>query len=853
MTIYQASTKTVEEVEKLLKSSLTQGLSSDQAAQREQEYQAARIGPSYVSSWSLLYRQFRSPFIYLLVASSLISFFLGDYTNSVMILVILLLNALLSFFQEYRAEQALRILRGYIGTQNKVLRDGMLIFIKSTDIVPGDIVVLEAGDAIPADIRFIKAYNLMIDESSLTGESAPVAKTTQVLISTPKTPQDTSNSGFLGTTVTSGKGTGIVIAIGNQTSFGEISQLTTQTIRESGFHKNILRFSQFMLALVVITLLGVFIFNLVLKGPENIVNLLLFSVALAVSITPEALPVITTFSLTRGALLLARQQVIVKRLSAIEDMGSIDLLCTDKTGTLTENILKVADTYSYQQENPLFYAVLGTSVHAKQTSLDPFNTALWQALDQHDQQTAQQAAQAVLINILPFSSEILHTTVLVNYEQRYILVARGVYEKIMPMLSEISQQDQRSIDTWISNQERNGKRALVIAYKYVANPIIDLAHEEHDLKLAGMVSFEDPIKKTVSSALAKARTLGITIKILTGDSKDVATAIARQIGLITAEDQVITGEQFSKLSFDRKQKQIENVVIFARVSPQQKYEIVSMLKKNHVIGFLGDGINDAPALKAAQVGIAVHTAVALAQDAADIILLKKSLHVIVNGIETGRIVFANTVKYIKTTLSTNIGNFYSIALSSFFIPFLPLLPLQILLINLIADFPMIAISTDTTDRVDIVRPGSYNFQELLFTILLFAPVSSLYDFVFFGFFYHKDPAVLQTNWFIESCLTGIIVIFSLRTRYVCFKSQRPSVQLISLAILASALALVLPYTALGQRLFSFITPSAYDVALVIVIVLAYFITNEIIKLFYYYYRNSTQQKNHNQQRHARAP
>lgn len=825
---------TIEPLESLfvrLKTS-SSGLSTDEAKKRQTQYGVNKLEQKKFGWLSILMRQFTLPFIYLLCAASVISLFLGNIIEALLIIFFILINSLLGFYQEYKAQQTVQMLNKYLVSQSKVWRDNHLVMVDSEMLVPGDVIMLEPGDIIPADVRFIQEHNLMVDESELTGESSPVKKISEPLEQPAQELFNAFNIGNAGTIVVQGKAIAVVLAIGEESYRGGISKLSLNVIRETIFAREIGEFSHFIIIVISITLVVVFIINLIIKGSHaNIAELLIFSIALAVTITPEALPIVITFCLSRGALHLARNKVVVKRLSAIEDLGSIDILCSDKTGTLTENKLAVAEIYGDDSQKILLYGALASSSMFEHSShlINPIDRAFWMKLD-HEQQRELYSYQKRYE--VPFDPLRLRNDVIVENDHTYDLIVRGVVDTIIDRC--LNAEKQKAI-AWSQDQEKKGNRVIVIAHKLLseAADYKTEAMNEKDLILLGMVSLFDPIKSDVANALIKAQKLGVTIKILTGDSAEVAGTVGYTIGLVKNPADVMTGSEFDRLPEEEKQSAVYDYAIFARVTPEQKFSIIQLLQEKNQVGYLGDGINDAPALKVAHVGLAVQGAVDSARDAADIILLKKSLNIIVDGIYEGRIVYANTIKYIKTTLASNFGNFYSVAISSLFINYLPMLPLQILLVNLLSDLPMIALSGDTVEGDELRSPKSYNFKDIIIFCTFLGLVSSIFDFILFAFFYRMMPKILQTNWFIESILTELVLIYSLRTRKLFFKAKFPSWSLLSLTLLAGIITIILPFTQFGQHFFSFIMPKTSHLMIVLLLVVLYAVATEITKLCYY--------------------
>jgi Mg2+-importing ATPase len=816
------------------------GLSLAEAKKRLVEHGPNELTAHQVRWWQILGRQFKSPFTYLLFFAVALSFFLHEITDGAIILIFIAINAVLGFVQEFHSEKSLKLLESYIVPEARVLRQGTVQRIKSSDLVPGDILLLEAGDIISADARFISVQSLVVDESILTGESAPVTKVADGLNVSKNELAAALNIGFSGTKVVSGEARGVVIGTGKQTEIGEISRLTIETKPVSSFELGIRKFSRFILLMISVILLILFLVNIIIKGSSaNIPELLLFSIALAVGVVPEALPVVTTIAFSRGAIRLARHKVVVKRLSAIEDLGSVEILCTDKTGTLTENSLTVKEIFATDQKECLKLAALASASfeEKKRDANNSFDLALLKKVAPSDK---EKLSAILRISELPFDPERKRNSVLVNYQASPTLIVRGAPETIMSLCKDLGKSKMVEVKEWLKNEGLNGRRVIAIATKKVAqkNKTYDAGLED-DLVFQGMISFVDPIKKTTGEAIERAKKLGVMIKILTGDNREVAGAVAKEIGLISKIDEVITGEELFKESLDNQKLLVERYHVFARVSPEQKYKIVQLLREHKEVGYLGEGINDGPALKMAHVGIVVSGASAIAKDAADIVLLQNSLLVIIEGIKEGREIFSNIIKYIKLTLISNFGNFYAVATAALILPFLPMLPIQILLLNLLSDFPMIMISTDKVDIEELRRPKTYNIREVILIALILGIVSTIFDFVFFAVFRNSPSSVMQTYWFIGSVLTELVLIFSIRTRGLFLKARRISTWLCGVIFTATCITVLIPYSAFGKSVFHFITPSSSYLAMVLGIVALYFISTESIKLLYYRFTNHT--------------
>lgn len=787
------------------------GLSTQQVEKLQQQYGSNTLVKQRITGWSILLRQFKSSFVYLLIGAAVLALVLGEMIDGIMVIIFVGINALLGFFQEYRSEKTSQLLKQYTVPHTKVRRDGIKQAIASTDIVPGDIILLEAGDIIPADGRIIFAVDCMVNETVLTGESVPITKTVAPLAEPTDEIYEATNILFAGTALVSGEATAMVVATGSATAMGEVAKLTIETKRVSSFEVEINHFSRFILRLVVITLICVFLVNLLLKGTTDWVDLVIFAIALAVGVIPEGLPVVTTFSLSRGARRLAKQHVVVKRLTAIEDLGGIEVLCTDKTGTITENKLTVAEVIGVDQAMTLQYAALAASedVH------DPFDIALCQAANTKPGQRTEE---------IPFDPERRRNSVLVNGE----LIVRGAPEVICGFC------DCPPLDDWMARQGKSGRRVIAVAKKTWSKKSYEVTDEQTKLTYIGAISFVDPIKASTVQAIADAKQLGVAVKVLTGDSKEVAGAVAAEVGLIEQAEHAMLGEELEVLPHDKQLQAVREHHVFARVSPQQKYHIIQLLQEQKLqVGFLGEGINDAPALKVANISLVVQGASDIAREAADVILLKQSLEVIIDGIREGRAVFTNTMKYIQATLSSNFGNFYAVAIVSLFIDFLPMLPLQILLVNLLSDFPMISIAADRVDQAELRKPKNYHVKDILLLATFLGIVSTIFDFIYFALFRNLPPSGLQTNWFIGSILTELLFLFSIRTPGLFTRGIRPAPVILLLSVVAAALTIAIPFTSIGHDIFQFTSPTLNQLLIIFAVAAIYLVVTETIKLLYF--------------------
>ena len=841
MSFSEYTVKNINDTVESLKTSIN-GLTKKQVALAQKKYGFNEIKTRNVNAFAVLFRQFKSPFCYLLLIAAAISILIGQLDDSIAVLAFIAINVVIGFFQEYRAEKAVSLLNKFIPQRIKVLRDSKEEIIDEKFLVPGDIILLEAGDLVPADSRAINLQNFLVNESALTGESVPVSKIIDELSSAEEEIFKAKNIIFSGSLVVSGKAQAIVVATGKDTVFGNVIKAISGIRREGTYEKGILYFCKLIMRIVVVTIVLIFGVNILLKGVGNIFELLLFSVALIVSILPEALPAVVTFALSKGSLQMAKQNVVVKRLSAIEDLGNIEILCTDKTGTLTQNKMSLEQTVSSDKKKCLLYGVLsgapiGSGEKIKEKILNPFDAALYQRVSDD---ILRESKKFKIVSELPFDSYRMRSAFLVEsvrprgYPEKFLIV-KGASESIIKNCSKFSGNlDKKEIKEEVEKQGKDGKRVLAIAYKKINKEKETIGvKDEKQLTFLGYFVFDDPIKTTAKEAMELSKKLGVKIKIITGDSKEVAGYVARKTGLAAGLEDIISGEELEKLQKEEFDDACEGKTIFARISPDLKHKIIKSLQKKYEVGFMGEGVNDAPALKTADVGIAVVEASDVAREASDVILLQKDLRVIINGIKDGRMIFANINKYIKTALANNFGQFYSMAAISLFINFLPMLPVQILLSNILSDLPLIFIATDSVDVEELRKPKAYELHNVLPLIVSLALVGTLFDFIFFTIFGKSQPATVQTLWFIEGLLTDILLIFVVRTRHLFWKAKRPGFWLSFSTILAGIIIVALPFLKFGQELFHFVTPQVIPLLVVLLLVIIYFVVSEVVKLIYF--------------------
>ncbi len=786
-----------------------QGLSTAEVTRRQSQYGRNELPQPRFRFLRLLARQFKSIFIALLLLAAVVTFLLGEPFDAAFILFFVFIGVALSLFQEYKSNATADTLQSYLVRTITVRRDNVDVEVPTAEIVPGDILKLESGEIVPADAVIRFASGFQVDETTFTGESIPLTKIAH------EDGKFSNDSRLLqGTVVVRGLAYAEVTATGGETCLAKIAQVTAGIESVSEVTKGVDRISTFILRVTLITLLFVVLANVLIEGAEaDIPHLLIFAIALAVSVIPEALPLVMTFSLSHGALRLAKRSVIVKRLSSVQDLGSIEILCTDKTGTITENKLVYQNDYLIPGSpwHPLILSRL-TAHDLNEKHPEPFDRATNEALGA--EQCAVVAAYE-LVEEEPFDPALRSNGARLRHESGAELhVRRGSPEYFI----EQGLVSRDEVGEWLADEESQGRRVLGVGYD-----------TGEGMRFGGFVSFADVLKSTTAKTLGQARDLNVAVTIITGDSLRVAEAIGRQVELVSRTEEVMEADAFFDLPEREQDELIGNIRVFARTTPEQKLQLVQLLKKRYTVGFLGEGINDAAALKAANVSLVVQSASDVARETADIILLKSDLRVIVEGIRLGRETHANTLKYIRSTLISNFGNFYSVAIASLFITFLPMLPKQLLLLNLLSDFPMMAIAFDRVSKTEVARPQKYDFRSLYIIFITLGLVSTVFDFMWFALFYQEGQAILQTNWFIGSVLTEILILFSLRSMLPVQQSGWPApiiIWLSGLAIMSTILIPIIPFTA---HYFEFTTPSWSDLGLIVSLALVYLLVTEIVK------------------------
>lgn len=819
----------------------------------EANRQLKEIGPNsiadqvHASLLKLAIRQFESPLVLILLFGAAVSLGLREWVDASIILAIVLGSTLIGFTQEYRASNAIADLRQRLALTARVLRDGEIRTLPTSQIVPGDVILLSAGNLIPADGTILEAKDFLVSEAALTGESFPVEKRPgEIAADTPMSAR--TNFVFLGTSVQSGTATVRVTETGLRTAFGAIVARLKSQPPETEFSRGIRHFGYLLLRVMVLIVLFVLTVNLLLGRP--LVESLLFAVALAVGLSPELLPAIVSVTLSSGARLMARSGVIVRHLEAIENLGSIDVLCTDKTGTLTEGVVVLSDTTDPKGTSSYEIRQLAFLNAAFESGIEnPLDAAIVAA----GQKVGLTTDKYKKIDEIPYDFLRKRLTIVVAPDAspgRHQMIVKGAFSNVLDICTTIDRDgaatplddaQRAQLEGYYSAKGAEGFRVLAIATKTVDAKASYQRDDESDLSFVGFLLFFDPPKPEAQKTIRDLAALGINIKILTGDNRYVSAHIAEAIGLDPKS--ILTGSDIAKMKDESLWHLASQTQLFAEIDPQQKERIVRALQRTgHAVGYLGDGINDAPSLHAADVGISVDQAVDVARESADVILVERDLDVLRRGVEEGRRTFANTLKYITITTGANFGNMISMALATPLLPFLPLVAKQILLNNFLSDLPSIAISTDRVDADRIASAQRWKIGDIQKFMIVFGLISTAFDLVTFGtllWIFGSDEAVFQTAWFTESLLTELAVLLVLRTRGPALKS-RPSTLLLVSTLAITVMALAIPNIGPIARAFNFVPLSLALIVTVIGIVMAYVAATECAKIlvFRYAHRNT---------------
>ncbi len=832
------------------------GLSTEEAEDRTGIYGRNLLKPQKRFSTVVLFlSQFKSPIILILLAAAILSFFLKDVSDGTIILSIIIISGGLGFWQEFRAANAVKKLLETISVNVNVLRDGSDIEIPLEEVVPGDIIIFNAGDIVPADCRILQSRDLFVNESTLTGETYPVEKNPDSGILPAELPiSKRINSLFMGTNVVSGTGHAVAVKTGKNTEFGKVSEKLKLRPAETEFEHSIKRFGYFLMEVTTILVIAIFAFNMFLKRP--FLDSFLFAMALAVGLTPQLLPAIISVNLSRGSKKLADLKVIVKRLSSIENFGSMNIICSDKTGTLTEGVMQLDSAMGIdgkKSNKTSFYAYINS--YYETGFVNPIDEAIrnslkfdltgYEKIDEIPYDFIRKRLSILVTvqrdkSVLKDKDDKSNKKSQTGKEDKNLLITKGSFKNILDVCSyaetpevEIVEIDRikDNLQKTFESYSNDGLRVISLAYKETDSG--GTRESESGMIFLGFITFMDNLKQGISETVKDLKSLGITLKIITGDNKIVAACIAEKAGL--TEPKILIGQDLLKISDEALVKQVSSIDLFAEIEPNEKERIIIALKKaGNVVGYMGDGVNDASALYAADVSISVNSAADVAKEAADIVLLEKDLEVLVDGVREGRAIFANTLKYVYMATSANFGNMFSMAGASLFLPFLPLLPKQILMTNLLTDFPEMTIATDNVDREMVTAPRKFNMKFIRNFMLIFGLISSIFDYATFGvllLIMHSTQVQFRTGWFLESVISAAVIVLAVRTRRPFFKSK-PGKYLLIATLVIVAVTVAIPYTPLGA-VFGFQPLPVYFLLVILLILVLYIGTVELVKRTFY--------------------
>ncbi len=774
--------------------------------------------------------QFKSPLMILLLGSVLLSAFLGDNTDGIIILFIVLSTGSLSFYQERNAGRVVDKLQSMIALKSNVLRDGKETGVISSQAVRGDVIIFNAGDLIPADCLIIEANELYVNEASLTGESFPVRKFPGVTDGLTELSKRT-NCLWEGTNIVSGNAKALVTNTGSNTIFGSIAQSVSETT-ETAFEKGIKDFGFFLMKITFI--LSIFILVVNILNNKSVIESALFALALAVGMAPELLPAITTIAMSAGAKRMLDKKVIVKKLTSIQNLGEVNLLCTDKTGTITEGTIKVTELTDFAGNESEFVKELAFwNAFYESGYSNPIDEAL-KLLTLKEQTKTEKTGE------IPYDFIRKRLSIAVRTGRGNFFISKGAFDEIIKICTKLRTENGNIEDirphlTELENKFKKygdgGLRVISICYKNT--DAVNLTKEdEKDMIFAGFILLQDPVKAGIAEAMHELDKSGVKLKIITGDNKNVAGSIALSIGI--KNPVVLTGQQLFKLSSEALRQQVKKTHIFAEVEPQQKEQIINALRKSYTVAYIGDGINDVSAINAADAGISVENAVDVAKETADFVLLEKDLMVLTDGIKEGRKTFANTLKYIFINTGSTFGNMFSVAIASLVLPFLPMLPKQILLTNFITDFPYLTVASDNVDKEQTVRPGKWNLKFIRNYMLIFGIHSSLFDLITFLtllYVLNVKESAFQTGWFIESVLTELFILFIIRTHKNFFRSL-PGKYLFLLSVAGLFITVILPYLPFAGDL-GLVPLPLLNFGAILLIVGAYIVTADLLKVWFF--------------------
>lgn len=836
-----------EAVLKQLKSNAL-GLSNQEAEKRLEEFGLNEVAAQKPVSWyQLVFQAFKDPFIYVLTLLLVVSAATKDFEASIVMAMMILFSAGLHFIQEYRSQKASLALKELIETTCAVTRDGVTKEVPIDEVVPGDIVTLSTGDLIPADSRLIWAKDLFVNQSSMTGESMPIEK----LASLKKekeisqlTALDLPNLLFMDTDVLSGQGKVVVVKTGEDTLFGDIAAQSSKSRGETSFDRGVKNVSKLLIRFMLVMVPIVFLINGISKGDWS--EAFFFSIAVAVGLTPEMLPMIITSNLAKGAITMSKKKVIVKELNAIQNLGAMDVLCTDKTGTITEDkvvLVQHVNPVGEESNRVLELAYMNSNYQTGWKNV--MDHAVIEYFNENREENELEKIEK--IDEIPFDFSRRRLTVAVKAGDQQLMITKGAVEEmlkvcqyvelnneIIPLTPEL----QKTMEEVSIKMNKEGMRALGVAYKQnVYDSAVYSIKDESDMILVGFMGFLDPPKQSSITAIKSLHKHGVNVKVLTGDNEIVAQKICKDVGIQV--DRAILGTELESMTDTELMDATEKVNLFAKLNPTQKSRIIGLLQqKGHTVGFMGDGINDAPALRTADVGISVDTAADITKEASSIILLEKSLTVLEDGVLEGRTVFGNMMKYIKMTISSNFGNVFSVLVASAFLPFLPMLSIQLLVQNLIYDVAQLTIPWDKMDPEDLMKPAKWGTSDLLKFTFSIGPISSIFDiltFILMWFVFQantvQDAALFHSGWFVIGLITQTVVVHVIRTKKIPFIQSRASLSVMLSTLGVIVAAVLIPGSTFGT-FFDFVALPATYWKWMILIVSAYILTTQIVKMIY---------------------
>jgi Mg2+-importing ATPase len=813
------------------------GLPQSQVEELLKTYKRKQKTPStFRRDTRLFLKQFKNPIMILMIGAVLISSFVGEVSDVIIILTIVLSSGLLSFFQERNAGRVVEKLKSLLTIKSTVLRDGVPKEIPASDIVPGDVILFNAGDLIPADCLVIEADELYANESSLTGESFPLRKEAGAIEEKAELIRRV-NCLWEGTNIVSGKGKALVIQTGDDTLFGAIVRSATE-VTETTFEKGLRDFGYFLMKITLF--LSFFILVVNLLGGKEVIDAALFALALAVGMAPELLPAISTLAMSQGANRLLQKKVIVKKLSAIQNLGEINLLCTDKTGTITEGTIRVSGLKDPQgQESEYVKQLAFWNASLESGYSNPIDEAL-RLLVPESKYCPEKVGE------VPYDFVRKRLSIGVRTEKEILLISKGAFSQILNICTQIHLSDGSTspIATFLPALENRfeeygelGLRVIAICYRNLEKAKVS-KEEEKDMVFAGFILLTDPVKKEILAPIGELQKLKVGLKIITGDNQAVAKAIAHSIGI--ENPVVLTGKEIREIHPEALKQVVRKTHVFSDVEPQQKERIILALKQYYTVAYMGDGINDVPAINAADVGISVENAVDVAREAADFVLTEKNLMVLVDGIKEGRKTFANTLKYLYISTGSTFGNMFSVAGASLVLPFLPMLPKQILLTNLLSDFPFMTIASDSVEEEQLKKPGKWDLKVIRKYMLVFGFHSAVFDLISFltlFFLLKSNESEFQTGWFIESILSELFILFIIRT-HKKFYQFKPSGYLMALSVFALVVTLGIPYLPFAESIG--LTPlPLINLVVIGLILLAYVVTGDFLKIWFFKKHRST--------------